>query len=94
MCVCVCVAFLSLYLISGSVTVPDLFCFLSTEHYFALLEEHRLTVLENMLRIFGSKMEEITGRLRNLYNEELHNCNFAKYLYGQMNENEICGACT
>jgi len=47
-----------------------------------------------MLRIFGPKMEEITGGLRNLYNEELHNFNFAKDLYGQMKENEMCDACT
>jgi hypothetical protein len=48
---------------------------------------------EQMLTIFGRKMEEITGGLWNLYNEELHNFNFAKDLYGQMNENEICGVC-
>jgi hypothetical protein len=47
-----------------------------------------------MLRIFGPKMEEVTGGLRNLYNEELHNFNFAKDLCGQMNENEKCDACT
>ena len=47
-----------------------------------------------MLRIFGPKMEEITGGLRNLHNEELHNFNFAKDLCGQMNENEMCDACT
>jgi hypothetical protein len=49
---------------------------------------------EQTLRIFGPKMEEITGGLRNLYNVELHNFNFSKDLYGQMQENEICGACT
>jgi len=38
-------------------------------------------------------MEEIIGGLRNLFNEELHNFNFSKDLYGQMNENEICDAC-
>jgi len=49
-CVCVCVTFLQLFWTSGSVTVPGLFCSLPTEHwscYLALLEEHRLRVLEN-----------------------------------------------
>jgi hypothetical protein len=39
-------------------------------------------------------MVEITGGLRNLYDEELLNFNFAEDLYGQMNENEICDAST
>jgi hypothetical protein len=39
-----------------------------------LREEHRLRVLENRVlrRIFGLKRDEVTGELRELYNEELH----------------------
>jgi hypothetical protein len=37
-------------------------------------EEHRLRVFENrVLRIFGSKRDEVTGGWRKLRNEELHN---------------------
>jgi hypothetical protein len=39
-----------------------------------LREEHRMRVFENrVLRIFGSKRDEVTGGWRRLYNEELHN---------------------
>jgi hypothetical protein len=39
-----------------------------------LREEHTLRVFENrMLRIFGSKRDEVTGGWRKLHNEELHN---------------------
>jgi hypothetical protein len=40
-----------------------------------LKEEHRLRGCENMVlrRVFGSKMEEVVGGWRRLYNEELHN---------------------
>jgi hypothetical protein len=40
-----------------------------------LREEHRLRVFENrvMMRIFGQKRNEVTGDLRELLNEELHN---------------------
>jgi hypothetical protein len=38
-----------------------------------LREEHRLRVFENrVLRIFGSKREEMTGGWRKLHNEELY----------------------
>jgi hypothetical protein len=39
-----------------------------------LREEHRLRVIENrVLRtIFGPKRNEVTGELRTLHNEELH----------------------
>jgi hypothetical protein len=42
--------------------------------YLALKEEHRLSVFENTVlrRIFGPKMDYITGELRKLHNEELH----------------------
>jgi hypothetical protein len=38
-------------------------------------EEHRLRAFENRVlrRIFGSKIDEVTGEWRKLHNEELHN---------------------
>jgi hypothetical protein len=38
-------------------------------------EEHKLRVFENRVlrRIFGSKMDGVTGGWRKLHNEELHN---------------------
>jgi hypothetical protein len=40
-----------------------------------LREEHRLRVYENRVlrRIFGPKRDEVTGELRKLHSEELHN---------------------
>jgi hypothetical protein len=40
-----------------------------------LREEHRLRVFENRVlrRIFGPKIDEVTGGWRKLHNEELHN---------------------
>jgi hypothetical protein len=39
-----------------------------------LREEHRLRAFENrVLRIFGLKIDEMTGGWRKLHNEELHN---------------------
>jgi hypothetical protein len=40
-----------------------------------LREEHRLRVFENRVlrRILGPKRDEVTGDLRELHNEELHN---------------------
>jgi hypothetical protein len=40
-----------------------------------LREEHIVAVFENRVlrRIFGTTREEVTGHLRRLYNEELHN---------------------
>jgi hypothetical protein len=40
-----------------------------------LREEHRLRVFEKRVlrRIFGPKRDEVTGGLRKLHNEELHN---------------------
>jgi hypothetical protein len=39
------------------------------------MEEHKLRVPENgvLRRIFGPKRDEVTGGLRKLHNEELHN---------------------
>jgi hypothetical protein len=38
-------------------------------------EEHRLRVFENrfLMRIFGPRMDEVTGGWRKLHNDELHN---------------------
>jgi hypothetical protein len=47
-----------------------------------LREERRLRVFENLLRIFGPKMDEVTGEWRKLNNEELN------YLYSSPT---ICG---
>jgi hypothetical protein len=40
-----------------------------------LREEHRLRVFENRVlrRIFGPKIDEVTGSWRKLHNEKLHN---------------------
>jgi hypothetical protein len=40
-----------------------------------LREEHRLRVFENRVlrRIFGPKLDEVTGEWRKFHNEELHN---------------------
>jgi hypothetical protein len=42
--------------------------------FLALREEHRLEAFENRVlrRIFGPKMDEVTGEWRKLHNEELH----------------------
>ena len=42
---------------------------------FKLREEHRLEVLKNRMlrRIFGPKMDEVTGEWRKLRNEKLNN---------------------
>jgi hypothetical protein len=42
--------------------------------YLTLREEHRLGVFENRVlrRIFGPKIDEVTGEWRKLHNEELH----------------------
>jgi hypothetical protein len=44
-----------------------------------LREEHRLRVSENRVlrRIFGPKMDEVTGGWRKLHNEELHGLYFS-----------------
>jgi len=41
-----------------------------------LREVRKLRVFENrILRIFGPRRDEVTGKLRRLYNEELNNNN-------------------
>jgi hypothetical protein len=48
--------------------------FSNIDKYIVLREEHRLGVFENRVlrRIFGPKMDEVTGEWRKLHNEELH----------------------
>jgi hypothetical protein len=43
--------------------------------YLTLREKHRLRVIENRVlrRIFGLRRDEVTGGLRRLHAEELHN---------------------
>jgi hypothetical protein len=51
-------------------------CFYGSETWsLTLREEHRLRVFENRVpkRIFGPKMDEVTGEWRKLHNGELHN---------------------
>jgi hypothetical protein len=44
-------------------------------------EEHRLRGFENrVLRIFGSKRDEVTGDRRKLHNDELHNLYSSPYI--------------
>jgi hypothetical protein len=42
--------------------------------YLTLREDHGLRVFENRVlrRIFGQKMDDVTGEWKKLYNEELH----------------------
>jgi hypothetical protein len=51
-----------------------------------LREEHRPRVLENRIlrRIFGHKKDEVTGNLRKLHNEELHNLYSSPYIIRQI----------
>jgi hypothetical protein len=50
-----------------------------------LREEHRLRVFENTVlrRIFGRKINEVTGEWRKLHNEELHNFSLGKLSQGE-----------
>jgi hypothetical protein len=48
--------------------------------FLILREEHRLGVFENRVlrRICGPKRDEVTGRWRNLHNEEPHNLYYSQ----------------
>jgi hypothetical protein len=47
-------------------------------NFLTLREEHRLKVFENrVVRIFGPKIDEVTGEWRKLHNEELHTFYFS-----------------
>jgi hypothetical protein len=60
----------------------------------ALREEHRLRVFENRVlrRTFGPKRVEVTGDLRKLHNDELHNLYSSPNLF-RMKEEEMGRAC-
>jgi hypothetical protein len=51
-----------------------------------LMEEHRLSVLENRVlrRIYGSKRDEVTGQYRKLHNGELYNLNSSSDIIRQI----------
>jgi hypothetical protein len=56
-----------------------------------LREEHGLRVLENrVLRICGPKRDEVTGRWRNLHNDDLRDL----YSSPSVEEGEMGGACS
>jgi hypothetical protein len=61
-----------------------------------LREEHRLKVFENRVlrRIFGPKMDEVTGEWMKLHNEELHNLYSSPDIISQVKANEVGGACS
>jgi hypothetical protein len=52
-------------------------------------------VFENRVlrRIFGPKMDEVTGEWRKLHNEELHNLYSSLDIIRQVKANEVGGAC-
>jgi hypothetical protein len=50
-----------------------------------LREERRLRMFENrVLRIFGSKRDEVTGEWRKLHNEELHDLYSSSTIVGMI----------
>jgi hypothetical protein len=62
-----------------------------------LREEHKLRVFENrVLRIiFGPKRDGVTGRWRQLHNEELHNLySSLSIIEYQVKGDEMAGACS
>jgi hypothetical protein len=52
-------------------------------------------VFENRVlrRIFGPKMDEVTGEWRKLHNEEFHNFYSSLDIIRQVKANEVGGAC-
>jgi hypothetical protein len=58
-------------------------------------EEHRLRVFENRVlrRIFGPKMDEVTGECRKLHNEEIHYLRSSSNISRQIKEDEVGEAC-
>ena len=61
-----------------------------------LREDRRLRVFENMVlrRIFGPKMDEVTGEWRKLHIEELNDLNLTQYSGDQIEKNEMGGVCS
>jgi hypothetical protein len=61
-----------------------------------LWEERRLRLFENRVlrKIFGPKMDEVTGEWRKLHHEELNDVLLTKYCSGDKIENEMGGACS
>jgi uncharacterized membrane protein len=55
-----------------------------------LREDHRLRVFENrfLRRIFGPKMDEVTGEWRKLHIEELHNLSHPQISLGKASQGE------
>jgi hypothetical protein len=55
-----------------------------------------MRVLENgvLRRIFGPKRDEVTGCLRKLHNEELHNLYSSPNTNDQVKEDEMSRACS
>jgi hypothetical protein len=54
-----------------------------------LTEEHRLSVFEKrVLRIFGTKRDEVMGEWRKLHNGELLNFTHHQILLGRSNQGE------
>jgi hypothetical protein len=58
-------------------------------------EEHRLRVFENRVlrRIFGPKMDEVTGECRKLHNEEIHYLHSSSNISRQIKEDQVGEAC-
>jgi hypothetical protein len=59
--------------------------------FLTLREEHRLRVFENraQTRLFGSKRDEVTGGLRKLHNEELHNLHSSASIIRMIKSNKM-----
>jgi hypothetical protein len=61
-----------------------------------LREQHGLRVFENRVlrRIFGPKMDEVTGEWRKLHSEEIHSLYSSLDIIRKVKSNEVGGACS